>query len=89
MIKALSAVVSPVAVQIIDPTSRCNTSEIVFGPLTDGPFLGDLDDTLIHEPIIALEEEQITLPPTPQLLLIMGQLLLDQQVLLVNFCMLQ
>lgn len=40
----LSAVVSPVAVQIIDPTSRCNTSEIVFGPLTDGPFLGDLDD---------------------------------------------
>lgn len=60
------AVVSPVAFQIIDLTSLGNTSEIIFGPLTGGPFLGDLDDTLLHEPIIALEEEQInTYTSTP------------------------
>lgn len=44
----MSAVVSTAAVQIIDLTSLCNTSEVIFGPLTGGPFLGDLDDTLIH-----------------------------------------
>ncbi len=41
----LSAVVSAVAVQIIDLTSLCNTLEVIFGPLTGGPFLGDL---MIH-----------------------------------------
>ncbi|KAM7406967.1 hypothetical protein PAMA_002936 [Pampus argenteus] len=32
-------------------------------PAYGGPFLGDLDDTLIHEPILTIEEDQIT-PPT-------------------------
>ncbi|KAM4562116.1 uncharacterized protein PAE49_010719 isoform 1-T2 [Odontesthes bonariensis] len=58
----MSAVVSTAAVQIIDLTSLCNTSEVIFGPLTGGPFLGDLDDTLIHEPILAIEDEQINTP---------------------------
>ena len=58
----MSAVLSTAAVQIIDLTSLCNTSEVIFGPLTGGPFLGDLDDTLIHEPILAIEDEQINTP---------------------------
>ena len=49
-------------VQIINLTSLCDTSEVIFGPLTGGPFLGDLDDTLIHETILAIEEEQINTP---------------------------
>ncbi|KAL7403327.1 hypothetical protein ABVT39_027824 [Epinephelus coioides] len=47
----MSAVVS------IDLTSLCDTSEVIIGPLPGGPFLGDLDDTLIHEPILAIEEQ--------------------------------
>ncbi|XP_051812335.1 uncharacterized protein LOC110966885 [Acanthochromis polyacanthus] len=58
----VSADVSPAAIQIIDLTSLCNTSEVVFGPLTGGPFLGALDDTLIYEPILAIEDEQINTP---------------------------
>lgn len=54
-----SAVVSPVAFQFIDLPSLGNTSGIILGPLTGGPFLGHVDDPLLHEPIIALEEEQI------------------------------
>lgn len=59
----MSAVVSTAAVQIIDLTSLCNSSEVIFGPLTGGPFSGDADDTLIHEPILPIEEQQIN-PPT-------------------------
>lgn len=51
-----SAVVSAGAVQLIDLTYLCDTSEVIVGPLTGEPFLGDLDDTLIHEPILAIEE---------------------------------
>lgn len=58
----ISAVVSTAALQVIDLTSLCNTSEVIFGPLTGGPFLGDLDDTLIHEPILTIEEAQINTP---------------------------
>ncbi|XP_049424839.1 uncharacterized protein LOC125884090 [Epinephelus fuscoguttatus] len=47
----MSAVVS------VDLTSLCDTSEVIIGPLPGGPFLGDLDDTLIHEPILAIEEQ--------------------------------
>ena len=62
----MSAVVSTAAIQIIDLTSLCNTSEVIFGLLTGGPFLGDLDDTLIHEPILAVKDEQInTYTSTP------------------------
>ncbi|XP_077361249.1 uncharacterized protein LOC144006333 [Festucalex cinctus] len=53
----VSAVVSSAAVQI-DFSSLCNTSVVSFGPLAGGPFLGDLDDTLIHEPNLAIEGEQ-------------------------------
>ncbi|XP_061610704.1 uncharacterized protein LOC133468616 isoform X2 [Phyllopteryx taeniolatus] len=52
---------STAAVQIIDLTSLCNTSEVSFGPLTGGPFLGDLDDTLLHDPNLAIEDEQLNI----------------------------
>lgn len=61
-VEDVSAVVTAAAVQIIDLTSLYNTSEVIFGPLTGGPFLGDLDDTLIHEPILAIEDEQVNTP---------------------------
>lgn len=39
-----------------------NTSEVIFGALIGGLFLSDPDDTLIHEPIFAIEEGQINTP---------------------------
>lgn len=58
----MSAVVSTASGQIIDLTSLSNTSEVIFGALIGGLFLGDPDDTLIHEPIFAIEEDQINTP---------------------------
>ncbi len=58
----ISAVVSTAPLQIIDLTYFCNTSEVIFGPLSGGPFLCDLDDTLLHEPILTIEEDQINTP---------------------------
>ena len=58
----MSAVISTAAVQIIDLTSLCNTSEVIFGLLTGGPFFCDLVDTLIHEPILAIEDGKIKHP---------------------------
>ncbi|KAK7138439.1 hypothetical protein R3I94_010191 [Phoxinus phoxinus] len=46
------------AVEMVDLTSLCDTSEVIFGPLQGGPFLEDLDDTILHEPI---EEAQINI----------------------------
>jgi len=46
------------AVEVVDLTSLCDTSEVIFGPLQGGPFLEDLDDTILHEPI---EEAQINI----------------------------
>ncbi|GAA6101078.1 uncharacterized protein LOC113078290 [Tachysurus ichikawai] len=46
------------AVEIADLTYLCDTSEVIFGPLQGGPFLEDLDDTILHEPI---EEAQINI----------------------------
>ena len=41
----MSAFVST-AVEIIDLTSLYNTSEVIFGPMQGGPFLGVFDDTV-------------------------------------------
>lgn len=50
------------AVEIVDLTSLCDQSEVIFGPLQGGPFSEDLDDTILHEPI---EEAQININACP------------------------
>ena len=47
------------AVEIIDLTALCNTSEVIFGPMQGGQFLGVFDDTVPFEPILPLEEAQL------------------------------
>jgi len=43
------------AVEIVDLTFLCDTSEV---PLQGGPFLEDLDDTIFHEPIEKADKHQ-------------------------------
>ena len=54
----MSAFVST-AIEIIDLTSLCNTSEVSFGPMQGGPFFCVFDDTVPFEPFLPIEEAQI------------------------------
>lgn len=56
----MSALVST-AVEFIDLGSLCNTWEVIFGPLPVGSFLDDLHDSILHEPILPIEEAKVNI----------------------------